>query len=102
MAFVAWLTIAGMLVALLVVGFAWSCDKFERRLQSRAERRCYCDEETPRSVASARGGRLTVNVDPLPPSQIPVSSRPLREYPISLRGIIRPENFRRIRAWHGQ
>jgi hypothetical protein len=101
-AFLAWLSLAGLAVLFIVLGFRWVCDKLDNALPTQTQWHVNGAVPKARLVTSARGGHPVAIFDPPAKCSPPTVSRPLQDYPLTLRGVIRSVNPRIATAWHGQ
>jgi hypothetical protein len=103
-AFAGTLAVLGLVVAGLVAGFAWLCDRLSDCFNPPIDKRLTAGK--PRGPADAAVSGLRVrNVVQQPKAADPLESRPPRgRYPATLHGFVPPEdriaNF--SRAWRGQ
>ena len=102
LAFVGWLAATGVAIAAVMISFAWNCEKADERSRLRRRHNENYAGDWPRAVTSARGGRPAVVLDRLSrPASLP-KSRPIHNYPVTLRGLISPGICGAFRFGRGQ
>ncbi len=101
-AFLGWLFTAGVAIIVIMVSFAWTCEKVDRRSRSRQRGPGIESGKLPQAVTRVRDGRLAELVERRSRPVTLVISPRFHYYPLTLRGAMPPVDLKSVRTRLGQ